>query len=72
MRIFNTVAVGMLAAAAGARDPDAEPITGPFYLTIVQNNGTEYPATAAVVSRGAVVLSPWAEYNQLFNYDPYV
>ncbi|KUI53326.1 Vegetative incompatibility protein HET-E-1 [Cytospora mali] len=44
--------------------------TGPFYLTIVPEDGSDtYPATVATVSRGAQILSSALEYDQLFTYD---
>ena len=65
MRFLSTITAGVFAAVASAQ----EPVTGPFYLTFVAENGTEYPATIGEASRGIKILSAWTEYNQQFTFE---
>lgn len=45
-------------------------ITGPFFITIVQEDGSaSYPATVATVSRGAQILSSALTYDQEFLFN---
>jgi hypothetical protein len=45
-------------------------ITGPFYLTVVPEDGSaSYPATIATVSRGAQILSSALDYDQEFTFN---
>lgn len=81
MHISTTYTAGFLAGilayghgafAAPPACPTA-PIEGPFSLTIVHqsatNGTTEFPATVAVVSRGAEILSSGLSYGQQFTFD---
>lgn len=44
--------------------------TGPFYLTVVPEDGSDtYPVTVATVSRGAQILSSALEYDQEFTFN---
>ncbi|KAF4122616.1 hypothetical protein GMORB2_6923 [Geosmithia morbida] len=68
---LSTAAV--LASALGstlAASPVTDPWTGPFYLTFVTTNGTEYAADIATVSRGAQAFSSSKIYDTVFAYDP--
>lgn len=66
MRFLYTVAAGALAAIASAKDVTFD---GPFFLTFVEKNGTEIPATIGEASRGIKILSAWNKYEQQFSYD---
>ena len=46
---------------------------GPFYITVVPKDGTApWPASVAVVSRGAVILSSTKDYLHTFSLNAYV
>jgi hypothetical protein len=45
-------------------------VTGPFYITIVPEDGSaSYPSTVATVSRGAQILSSALDYEQEFTFN---
>lgn len=75
MHLFSSAAVGLAAsflASSAAAAPSAcptVPIEGPFYITVVQANGTEYPTSIGVVSRGVEILSSGLAYGEQFTYD---
>ncbi|KAK6085204.1 hypothetical protein SCUP515_01022 [Seiridium cupressi] len=60
----------LVAAALTLGSTAVATITGPFYITIVPEDGSaSYPATIATVSRGAQILSSALEYEQEFTYN---
>ncbi|KAF7536510.1 hypothetical protein G7054_g4511 [Neopestalotiopsis clavispora] len=63
-------AVHTLAAALTLGSTALATITGPFYITIVPEDGSaSYPSTIATVSRGAQILSSALEYEQQFTFN---
>lgn len=59
-----------VAAALAFSSSAIATITGPFYITIVPEDGSaSYPATIATVSRGAQILSSALEYEQEFTFN---
>lgn len=63
----------LVAAALTFSSTALATITGPFYITIVPEDGSaSYPATIATVSRGAQILSSALEYEQEFTFNAYV
>lgn len=62
----------LVAAALTLSSTALATITGPFYITIVPEDGSDtYPSTIATVSRGAQILSSALEYEQEFTYNTY-
>ncbi|KAI1874219.1 uncharacterized protein JN550_002798 [Neoarthrinium moseri] len=60
----------LLAAALTLSTSALAAISGPFFLTIVPEDGSApYPATVATVSRGAQILSSALEYEQQFTFN---
>jgi hypothetical protein len=67
MRFSYTKLVG---AALTLSSTALATIAGPFYITIVPEDGSaSYPATIATVSRGAQILSSALEYEQEFIFN---
>ncbi|CAG8948980.1 hypothetical protein HYFRA_00002108 [Hymenoscyphus fraxineus] len=65
---FSTIRI--LAAALTLSATTLAQITGPFFITIVPEDGTpSYPATVATVSRGAQILSSALTYDQEFLFN---
>lgn len=59
-----------LTAALALSSAGLAQIAGPFYLTIVPEDGSDsYPATIATVSRGAQILSSSLDYDQEFTFN---
>ncbi|KAH6653244.1 hypothetical protein BKA67DRAFT_659877 [Truncatella angustata] len=60
----------VVAAALTLSSTALATITGPFFITIVPEDGsTSYPATIATVSRGAQILSSALTYGQEFTFN---
>jgi hypothetical protein len=63
-------AIQLLATAITFSGAAFSQISGPFYLTIIPEDGSAtYPATVATVSRGAQILSSAQDYVQEFTFN---
>lgn len=69
MRLIAVLTASVLALGASAQ---SEPITQPFFLTVVFPSGAEQAASIVEVSRGVPILTPWPVYGQLFTYNTFV
>jgi len=62
--------IQFLATAFALNGAAIATISGPFYLTIVPEDGSaSYPATVAIVSRGAEILSSALDYTQQYIFN---
>lgn len=60
----------IVAAALALSSTALATITGPFYITVVPEDGSaSYPSTIATVSRGAQILSSALAYEQEFTFN---